>query len=92
MGMDQSNPRSFYTNLLIIMRLGGIFKVRFEQERLQLKMGHQEGEKKNSSNKEIQKSSLALSFLCPRVVAVAKDSISELITYQSFSIIMPVIS
>lgn len=73
------------------MKLGGIFKVRFEQERLQLKKWHQE--KKNSSHIEIEKSFLPLSFLCPRVtVAVAKDSISELITYQSFSLTMPVIS
>lgn len=47
---------------------------------------------KNSSNIEAQKSSLPLSFLCPRVGAVAKDPISELITYQSFSLTVPVIS
>lgn len=57
LGMDQSNPRSFSTNLLIIMRLGGIFKVRFGKERLQLEMGHQE-KKYFSPNIEILSPSL----------------------------------
>lgn len=42
LGMDQSNPRSCCTNPWITMRRGGISKVSFGQEGLQLEMWHQE--------------------------------------------------